>query len=886
MSYKTWKERIGVVVLRQLPEVLETFSSQSRRTVSSLLQSVKGDKTQISVLVQNLRNFDNSVNYSPALALSYSTMNVESVLEFFRDSGLRVSRFFSAASSISNILNSMMSIFSSEISKLEKDILFLENFIDNYQFIVGEDDLFNFNYIENFDNDINSFSSESANMPLNDRDGINFEQNGNYKIDTVLSKLTISNGSNFINPINNIANISEYNNYSEYATSSTEFNLLFNESRTDNWSVTVKSPFLLTSSVPQTARYITYDTSYIKGAQSVNTVSFVTPVEMDFIRITPNDSSGLQLLQVVLEKTNPIASNASGSIQNEYIDFPVLHSPLLLNKPVDVVFEKSRVKSVSFIFNQSKYTRTENTPIRQEVNSKALRDIVNAKKKNKKYKSLTLQDIVYFYFKGRSNNVDVRKDTSQYSDYYSNRYPISQEYTDFGFIEKLYGYSDSEITAKISDITEEKNTTAIENIVHSIVQHVIDARSNLFNTRIYRSTRANANDNLISTTRTDGFIPVKNDYETYSLDFQRQDALSPGLSVEDVTKYLESKEISNSYEYSFSLNSISFGLNESQTQNKACFISKKIEMSGAPLGVKGVVNVVKERRDLSFTRYDLKEAGSYELSVSWSDMVNLESSWTPLMAELDGKIDSEVLFFDNLNVATLRFVPLPASIKVYKNGFLENPNLWSYSQIGNYINYSTTIDRNSIYVVEYEVDLINYKQNLVDIDSLSNSRFAVRAYSSDGTPGEKFFGTGSGNRIMLSHIPFMEDKFATAVYNDLYGTINTTENVGYSPVIVTLDNGTVAVNLTNYTKNSFEKGSFYNTDQYLFFQSGKELIFNQPITNQVSVKYSYIPSSLRFRLIIRNNIPGIYNGISVNNVVLKCKVKNLDPFSEKLLRLS
>ena len=90
----------------------------------------------------------------------------------------------------------------------------------------------------------------------------------------------------------------------------------------------------------------------------------------------------------------------------------------------------------------------------------------------------------------------------------------------------------------------------------------------------------------------------------------------------------------------------------------------------------------------------------------------------------------------------------------------------------------------------------------------------------------------------------------------------------------------------NYTKNSFEKGSFYNTDQYLFFQNGKELIFNKPIPNQFTVKYSYIPSSLRFRLILRNNIPGIYNGLSVNNVVLKCKVKNLDPFSEKLLRLS
>ena len=885
MNYKTWKERIGAVVLRQLPEVLETFSSQSRRTVGSLLQSIKGDKTQISVLVENLKNFDNSVNYTPALALSYSPMNVESVLEFFRDSGLRVGQFFSAASSISNVLNSMVSIFSSEINKLEKDILFLENFIDNYQFIVGEDDLFNFNYIENFDNDINSFVNESSTINLFDRDGINFSENGNYKIDTALSKMSVSTGATFINPIENIFEIKETSNFSEYTTTNTNFDKLFNESRKDNWSVTIKSPFLLTSSMPELSKYVTYDTSYIKGAQSVNEVSFRMPVEMDFIRITPNDGNGLQLLQVVVVKTNPVMSIASTSIQDEYIDFPVLHSPLLLNKSVDVVFEKSRVKKVIFIFNQSKYVRSENTPIRQEVNSKILRDIVNSKKKNRNNKSQTLQDIVYFYFKGSYNGNVSKKNTEFYSDYYSNQYPVSQEYSDFGFIEKMYGYSDEEINAKISDLTEEKNSSAIENIVHSIVQHVVDSRSNLFNTKIYRSTRNSANDNLISTSRTDGFIPVKNDQESYSLDFQKQDPLAPGLTLDDATKYLESKEISNSYEYSFSLNAISFGINNAQNQNKACFISKKIEMDGAPLGVKGIVNIVKERRDLSFTNYDLSEAGSYELSMSWKDVIDSEISWTPLMSEVDGKIDSEVLFFDKLNLAQLRFMPNESSIKVYKNGFLENPNLWSYSNIGNYIKYNLNIDTNAIYVVEYEVDLINYKQNVVDIDSLSNSSFAVRVYTASGTPGEKFLGTSSGNKVTLSYVPFIEDRFATAVYNDLYGTINTTENVGYSPVVVVLDNGMTAVNLTNYTKNSFEKGLFYDTDQYLFFQNGKELIFNKPISNQLTVTYSYIPSSLRFRLIVRNNIPGIYNGISVDNVILKCKVKNLDPFSEKLLRL-
>ncbi len=872
-------------MLRQLPEVLETFSSQSRRTVGSLLQSIKGDKTQISVLVENLKNFDNSVNYTPALALSYSPMNVESVLEFFRDSGLRVGQFFSAASSISNVLNSMVSIFSSEINKLEKDILFLENFIDNYQFIVGEDDLFNFNYIENFDNDINSFVNESSTINLFDRDGVNFSENGNYKIDTALSKMSVSTGATFINPIENISEIKQTSNFSEYETTNTNFDKLFNESKKDNWSVTIKSPFLLTSSMPELSKYVTYDTSYIKGAQAVNEVSFLMPVEMDFIRVTPNDGNGLQLLQVVLVKTNPVMSIASTSIQDEYIDFPVLHSPLLLNKTVDIVFEKSRVKKIIFIFNQSKYVRSENTPIRQEVNSKILRDIVNSKKKNRNNKSQTLQDIVYFYFKGSYNGNISKKNTEFYSDYYSNKYPVSQEYSDFGFIEKMYGYSDEEINAKISDLTEEKNSSAIENIVHSIVQHVVDSRSNLFNTKIYRSTRNSANDNLISTSRTDGFIPVKNDQESYSLDFQKQDPLAPGLNLDDATKYLESKEISNSYEYSFSLNAISFGINNTQNENKACFISKKIEMDGAPLGVKGIVNIVKERRDLSFTNYDLSEAGSYELSISWKDVIDSEISWEPLMSEVDGKIDSEVLFFDNLNLAQLRFMPNESSIKVYKNGFLENPNLWSYSNIGNYIKYDLNIDRNAIYVVEYEVDLINYKQNIVDIDSLSNSSFAVRVYTASGTPGEKFLGTSSGNKVTLSYVPFIEDNFGTAVYNDLYGTINTTENIGYSPVVVVLDNGMTAVNLTNYTKNSFEKGSFYDTDQYLFFQNGKELIFNKPISNQLTVTYSYIPSSLRFRLIVRNNIPGIYNGISVDNVILKCKVKNLDPFSEKLLRL-
>ena len=131
-------EKIGAAVLQHLPENIQTFSSQSRKTVSSLIQNIKADKTQVSSLIENIRSFDANTNYSPSLALRYSRLNIEGVIEFFRDSSLRINQFFSASSALSVALNSVASIYSSEIEKIEKDIFHLENFVNNYQFIVGE----------------------------------------------------------------------------------------------------------------------------------------------------------------------------------------------------------------------------------------------------------------------------------------------------------------------------------------------------------------------------------------------------------------------------------------------------------------------------------------------------------------------------------------------------------------------------------------------------------------------------------------------------------------------------------------------------------------------------------------------------------------------------
>ena len=887
MIFRIWTEKIGALVLQYLPDTIQTFSNQSRKTVSNLIQNIKGDKAQIRSLVSNIRDFDFQANYSPALAMRYSPLNIEGVIEFFRDSSLRVNQFFSASSSISNVLNSMVSIFSSEIEKVEKDIQFLENFIDNYQFIAGEDDLFNFNYIENFDNDLNSNLYDLNKILLYDRDGINFSDNGNFNIDPVLSKISISNGKTFVNVLNNYSINSYITNYNreEFSSTDTGFDSVLNESQLDNWSVTVNSPYLITSQIPGISQDASYDVSNIRGAQSKIVMSFNAPYESDFIRITPNDSNGMQVVQVIVEGTSLITSQSTSSTIGEYISVPVLSSPIILNRSVDVLYPKMFVSKITFIFNQSKYTRSESTAINQEVNSKFLMKIIHSLREEQYNKPSKVQDMVYYYFKIANDSFKSRNNRKNHTEIYSSNYPSNQNMPFSAISNNVNSYTDDKIMDKITEIVDNKNNTAISNIVQSIVQHAIDARSNIFSSNVYRSTSNNSFGNKLININNDGIIPSKNDNSNMEMGFQKQDPEAPSVSSLDITKYLNTREVSNSYEYSFSLKNILLGNTIQAPQSKSCFISNKIETNGAPIAIKGIINKVTERKNLNYFNYDLKESGSYELSVSLKEIISSEEDWIPLASSNDLNVDSEVLFFNNLNSTTIRFVPLQETIKVYKNGMLENPNNWSYIENSNEVKYNTEVENTSIYVCSYAINKLVYNQSIIDLDSIQDSSYILQSYRSNGVPGEFFESTLSGNRVDLSRIPFIEDNFTNAYYNDIFGTVTTEENAGYSPVSIVFQDGSTAINLTNYTLNSFVKAPFYDTDSYLYYHNGKSIIFNKPVVSPFRVLYKYLPSNLRFRLIMRDNIPDQIANISIDNVIIKCKVKNLDSLSSKLLRL-
>lgn len=158
-------------MIELLPSTISTFATNSRATVGSLIKMVKADKTQVVELLKNASNFSGGADYTPVSVKPLSMISSEIFVDFFRDLEIRFERYYRATNTISVLINSLNDSMMSKINKLEKDIAYLENFVDNYEFISGKDDLYNYSYIENFDN-INGSSEDPSQekIPYTDRD--------------------------------------------------------------------------------------------------------------------------------------------------------------------------------------------------------------------------------------------------------------------------------------------------------------------------------------------------------------------------------------------------------------------------------------------------------------------------------------------------------------------------------------------------------------------------------------------------------------------------------------------------------------------------------------------------------------------------------------------
>jgi hypothetical protein len=877
-----------------LPDTIKTFSNQSQQTVGSLIKSIKADKSQVAELVKNLSNFNAGADFAPATNKPRTLIESESFVDIFRDIQMRFAQYFDAANAINITTNSMVEIMLSQVSSIEKNIEYLENYIDNYDFISGKDDLYNYTFVENFDNSLRSAENESVKVSYVDRGGVAFEQNGNGYVDPIVSKFKIGSGINFINPIGLIKSTNIDSNYSQYISSISSADTLFNEKQSNFWNVSIKSPAILTSLPGFLSDYIDYDYTYVIGAKTFVEINLIKEIEMDVIRLNPNEFNGLQLMQVAIESANlaEMIYSANANVPSSgYQLKKLLNAPVQMKSTFDIVFPLDKVKRIVLIFNQPLYTKSVNRVATDETASRVISGLLGSIKAENKKVHNKLQDFVLEYFRKNISIDESKRNAYSYSDYYSYKYPVEENpnnrpaHDDFLNQKNNLNHLDEG-----NHLFSRNNLT---NTVQNIVAQSLGSKFNLFNNSLFIDKR-NYDKNPRLSRMTNSPNLMVNDSDNLwrrGIGQMVEDPQMPGSSFLDHIHLAVSDKTINCYEYSFSLKNIQFGktnqVNNSTNSfntSKSAFISSKVAIPGTGLGVKAKVNLDKNSGNFNLPNFDLQEANSYELSISFKENPISENDGLPIVSYDSNQINSEILFFDTISkTASLRFYPIETSIKIYCDQKLLTTG-YSINKFNKSITINT-LQPKSVYVVSYSVDDVNFSQDYIDLSLLGIANNISGSYT-DNMNGEYFEKTNYGNTIRLENEPFVDlEKLSTATYSNSYGTVNTSAYQGYNPVSIKLNDGSYAINLTNYIQGNKNKTSFYSSSEVLFFQNGKDIIFNKEINQPFNVVYNYLNNYLRFRLIIRNNFNNYFSTGSVDNVIIKVKTKNLDTISNKLLGL-
>ena len=872
-----------------IPNIISSLKSNARMSVSSVLTNVKVDKTQVNSLIANVADYQSGNKYTPSLTPRFSALNRELIIDNFRDADLRIKQYYSIANRVGLIINSMIDVFFSEIEKVEKDLDVLKNFIDNYEYVAGKDDLYNSNYIEKFDNFLSDYRADGNTFPIYDKDGSVFSENGNGFVDQKSGLFKIGDSIFVENLLNVVDNFMVKSNYQFIDHSDTGFEAVLTETRQDSWSVSVKSPTILSSNLFELSQYCGYDTSLIKGAQAMVEINFSSPQLIDTIYITPNYSKGLQLLQAVIFEDdeivsiqpvieNPISiSSISRTSQNDLVKL-ALSAPLLVDNIKDISFEKTLCKKVILIFNQPVYQRTENLAQISEISSKAVHAVAKNIRKKRQANTDKLQDLIYSMFYQNQSLRDPKRNTKIINNYYSYRYPCIEKVPNTSY-ENNVTVNDL-IEAGIYDRTD---NSIIYSIFSNFFSQAFDHENEIFEQNIYLENNRSAPQSY--NFNSPGFMPINSSNYFGDIKHQNIEPIATSGNKESILIDLLNVEKKDQYEYNFSLKSIEFARTEKTKASSACFVSKKIPFNGHVLGLKAKVKENVSSIPLANYTYDLKRPTSFELYFSNKEIPTLDQDWISILPSSETEVQSEVLFFDNQNFfAYTRFNFIENTISIYKDGYLLPADAYSVSNL-NKIELEQ-FDPSSVYVCKYSVDNNGYNYDVIDfVKSGLISESTKQASDIDGI-GEPFTKTDLSNKVTVKEMPYVNSEaVSNCTYSPSIGTIFTGSYSSYSPVKVVLQDGTIAVNLTNYSTTN-NNPLFPDLNNYYFIQNGKNIIFNKNITSPFRVIYEFLPNTIRFKMIIRKNIPEIEYNCSIDSVLVKAKTKIYDPNYDKLTKTS
>lgn len=309
------------------------------------------------------------------------------------------------------------------------------------------------------------------------------------------------------------------------------------------------------------------------------------------------------------------------------------------------------------------------------------------------------------------------------------------------------------------------------------------------------------------------------------------------------------------YYYDLGIQNVAIGLEA--PKYRGVFVSKPFDSSGDI----GQVRIkVADENVLREDNRDSKYLTSIEYSVSNTAKPENEDDWIPILPIGQTRVEGERLFVTEGGLARLRIpAARESSVVVYRNGYVISQGIeYVRSSIG-WIS-KLRIDRSQYNPEDIlTCDYYPARDNtMVDFAQFGFSEPSLASIYDSGGAGEGFLSTGNLNQVQLQRVPFVDP------LSDV------------TPVVVRLNSGEVAQNLTDYTTR---QAVALPNDGLYFVHEGDTLHFNRPVHEPFRVYYQYLENNVRLRAVLRCN-DREFATPQVDYVHVKAKTRNSDVKSD------
>lgn len=801
---------------RFVGDYINTLSAPGVSRVSAITDALKIEKENLSSVADKLAQVPISYALSipdenKAGRISPSKNNLA-----FRDIQNRLNFLYDESNLISLILDSHSNALITDIRSLDGELTALEKALSNYAFLLSDGGSYDYAFMEPFNDER---SRDSFGLEASDRAGLSFNALEEAIVNTAEGTLSLVDQLDVGYPLTGSIVAS---NCAAFIASDTGIANAIDANLFKGWRLSIGTPRAFVDTLKEFIGL--YNKTSWTGAQFVVEFTLDVPVPVDTISIAPCTEFPFELTQVKLIPDKSHEDNFTY----------VMTAPVKVDKAMSVHFPLQTTQRIQLYIRQDTFQLEKAPPINYKHwwATKTFESIQN---------QWRTDDIVGDIHSSDREDVSLSNPSiDDFTDPWETNVPFYQIYSDEKITNSWWQINlDSPITKELID----NFGNGIMNMIHPGTVS-IPATQDEMNRLNYKQ------------------FPDPNIQEQpMQVSNANAAALKYGSSIPETEMFV----------YNLGIQLIKVGLGS--RGYKGVFITKPIP---AP-GDMGEVKIKTGETNFNFlnTDKDNSLATFIEYSVTNKSHPKNESDWVSILPIDDNESINELFLVDDAGLGLLRFpASLGSSIILFKNGYVvdrplddllvKSEDKQTILGLRLPLGFATKED-NLIcsYTPALDPHVINFEKAGLGIPPLASAHDENQA-------GEAHSTTNADLTVDLKYSPFINySSVDSSSYNSVYG-LNP-----YNPITVTLDDGSAAINLTNYKggdQTALDPTS--STPQYIHNQN--ILLFNKAITQPFKVYYQYLPSNVRFRIVLRSII-GSFVSPTVDWVQIKGKTRKPDP---------